>query len=760
MRLQRSKKAQTLIMMLLVASICMTVMGFIVYRVSTSTLTEEAQDAYKVSLLRTQDRVESYFKQMDQAVLQFEKLPALDTFSKLNGQDQKLDLVTLRDTIVRMYSSIDDVDNVALYSVGDKKLIGTSQQVTAAQEEYTEVIAKFESLRTEKAFFTIPVNQSPTSIYIRKLPIFQEEKTAYLLFHINQRFFDHILGTYDNVKGNYFILDQDGSLMQNRGKLTMEQLLEGLSTYHQDESSLTSSDLFITQLKASYNGWVFGFAIPKDDFFTKMNRIRNLAFLLAGLLLAAAAVGAILTTNRLWKGWSEIVKLVNDTSSTTELKDAEQHPGERDEFSAIYEKMHQIKESRDELKEQLNEWRPEVRDLFIRNMLRKGLRSQEDWSRLEQYHIQVCLDAYSCFCIEIDQYKSMKDLYTDVDLYYFRYGISKVIKEVIEEHGAGVVTEHGEGRFLALFSLEEPSIVEAQRQFHHNAEIMRDFIKQYFPFTVSIGMSLVRKDYAYLGIASEEAEEALKHKLVAGANEVIPFEAYRREPEAGSLDAEPLPVSFRELENDIIYAIQAWDVELAYAYADRLNMLQGIKTLNYHWLHNKLTEMILSIYWTVNKTKRHASTELFMNKLAQLATLEDWIACLKSDVIAPLIESLQLTHTEHMQRVAQQTLAYIEAHNEEDPRLEDLCKIANVPASIIRQALKEVHEATYSDLVLISRIDKAQNWLKQTEMNIEEIASRLQYSNAQNFSRIFKKVVGIPPGQYRKEMKNEQNDYS
>ncbi|NQX63410.1 helix-turn-helix domain-containing protein [Paenibacillus qinlingensis] len=758
MRLQRSKKAQTLIMMLLVASICMTVMGFVMYRVATGTLTEEAQNAYKVSLLRTQDRVESYFKQMDQAVLQFEKLPALETFSKLNGLNQKLDLVTLRDTIVRMYSSIDDVDNVALYSVGDKKLIGTSQQVTAAQDEYAEVIAKFESLHTEKAFFTIPVNQSPTSVYVRKLPIFQEEKTAYILFHINQRFFDHILGTYDNVKGNYFILDQDGVLMQNRGKLSKEQLLAGLSPSRQDES-FASSHLFITQLKASNNGWVFGFAIMNDEFFTKINRIRNLAFLLAGCLLAVAAIGAFLTTNRLWRGWSDIVKLVNDTSSTTERKDVQRHPGEQlDEFGAIYEKMHQIKESRDELNVQVNAWRPEVRDLFIRNMLRKGLRSQEDRNRLEQYHIQLYQGAYSCFCIEIDQYKSMMDLYTDVDLYYFRYGISKVIKEVMDEHGTGVVTEHGEGRFLALFSLEESVIGEAQQQFLHYAEIMRDFIKQYFPFTVSIGISLVRKDYAYLGIASEEAEATLKHKLVAGANEVIPFEAYRGEPETGSLDAEPLPVLFRELENDIIYAIQAWDLELAYSYADRLNMLQGIRTLNYHWLHNKLTEMILSIYWTINKTKRHASTELFMNKLSQLATLEDWIACLKFDVIALLIESLKLTHNEHMQRVAQQTIAYIEAHNEEDPRLEDLCKIANVPASIVRQALKEVHEATYSDLVLISRIDKAQNWLKHTEMNIEEIASRLQYSNAQNFSRIFKKVVGIPPGQYRKEMKNEQSD--
>jgi len=56
---------------------------------------------------------------------------------------------------------------------------------------------------------------------------------------------------------------------------------------------------------------------------------------------------------------------------------------------------------------------------------------------------------------------------------------------------------------------------------------------------------------------------------------------------------------------------------------------------------------------------------------------------------------------------------------------------------------------TFTELVLQERIERAKEWLQAGLMNVDEIARRLQYSNAQNFSRTFKKLVGMPPGQYR-----------
>jgi AraC-like DNA-binding protein len=757
MRLQRSKKAQTLIIMLLLASLCITAMGYTVYRVATNTLTQEVQSAYHVSLQRTQDRVESYFRQIDQSVLQFEKLPALESLIIPGKEENNLEILTLLETMLRIQTSIDDVDNIALYRLSNKRLYSTNHQVSAFQNDYEAVISKFEALNKDAAFFNTIVKKAPTTIYIRKLPIFMGTKPLFIIVHLNQQFFDHILGSTDEVKGNYFILDESGQMLQNRGTLDSASLMKNVVP-EITQGQAPSSELFVALLPPSYKGWTFGFAIPSDELFTKINRIRNVVFILAGILLALAALVTILSTNRLWRGWSDIVTLLDDAAVQPDKEaGANGRKPRDDEFRSIYGKMQHIKETRDELKEQVKELTPEIREAFIRNMLHKGLRSQEDLDKCVRYQIPLLSGGYSCFCVEIDQYKSMTGLYSEVDLYYFGYGLSMVIQEVIDGKGKGVVSGSGEGRYLALISLAdqdtEPGAVKASVQ--EAACTIRDFIEQYFPFTVSIGISLMRKDYAYLSLSSQEAEDALKHKLVTGTNEVIPIDEFQKEDTEGQTTA--LPVSFRELENDVIYAIRSLDPGLAYRYIDRLNTLQGLRTLSYQWLQSQLTEMVFSIYRTIGSSLRKPPVEPLMAELMQLATLEEWIGWLKAHAIDLLCADLQQEHMEHMQKVATQLSAYIHEHNEEDLRLESCCKALNVPTSIGKQALKEVHDTTFSDFLLHSRIVKAQDWLLHSEMSVDEMSSRLQYSNAQNFSRTFKKIVGVPPGQYRKDIRKQLN---
>lgn len=757
MQLQRSKKVQTLIIMLLLASLCITAMGYTVYIVATNTLTQEVQSAYHVSLQRTQDRVESYFRQIDQSVLQFEKLPALESLITTGKEENNLEILTLLETMLRIQTSIDDVDNIALYRLSNKRLYSTNHQVTDFQNDYEAVIGKFEAMNKDTAFFNTIVKKAPTAIYIRKLPIFQASKPLYMILHLNQQFFDHILGSTDEVKGNYFILDESGQMLQNRGTLDSASLmLNVVPEITHGQSS--SRELFVAHLPPSYKGWIFGFAIPNDELFTKINRIRNVVFILAGILLAMAALVTILSTNRLWRGWSDIVTLLDDATVQSDKEEGVSKRAPRDdEFRSIYDKMQHIKETRDELKEQVKVLTPEIREAFIRNMLHKGLRSQEDLDKCERYQIPLLAGGYGCLCVEIDQYKSMTGLYSEVDLYYFGYGLSMVIQEVIDGKGKGVVSSCGEGRFLALISLPDDGLGQGavKASVQDAASTIRDFIEQYFPFTVSIGISLVRKDYAYLSLSSQEAEDALKHKLVTGTNEVIPIDEFQQEDNEGQTTA--LPVSFRELENDVIYAIRSLDPALAYRYTDQLSTLQGLRSLNYQWLQSQLTEMVFSIYRTIGSSLRKPPVEPLMVELMQLSTLEEWIGWLKINVIDLLCADLQQEHMEHMHKVASQLSIYIHEHNEADLRLEGCCKALNVPTSIGKQALKEVHDTTFSDYLLHSRIVKAQNWLLHSDMSVDEMASRLQYSNAQNFSRTFKKTVGVPPGQYRKEVR-EQSD--
>jgi AraC-like DNA-binding protein len=58
---------------------------------------------------------------------------------------------------------------------------------------------------------------------------------------------------------------------------------------------------------------------------------------------------------------------------------------------------------------------------------------------------------------------------------------------------------------------------------------------------------------------------------------------------------------------------------------------------------------------------------------------------------------------------------------------------------------------TFSDYVAEYRMNIAKEWLETTTMRLAEIAERLNYSNTTAFIRIFRKVVGMTPGQYREQ---------
>lgn len=57
------------------------------------------------------------------------------------------------------------------------------------------------------------------------------------------------------------------------------------------------------------------------------------------------------------------------------------------------------------------------------------------------------------------------------------------------------------------------------------------------------------------------------------------------------------------------------------------------------------------------------------------------------------------------------------------------------------------------------RIDRAIEYLRSTDMTIEEIARFVGYSNGNYFSKVFSKRVGMPPGQFRESKHAVPVDY-
>ena len=84
------------------------------------------------------------------------------------------------------------------------------------------------------------------------------------------------------------------------------------------------------------------------------------------------------------------------------------------------------------------------------------------------------------------------------------------------------------------------------------------------------------------------------------------------------------------------------------------------------------------------------------------------------------------------------------------PSLEAMAALENMSArTFIRRLALE--QQRYQHLLDEAREERACWLLRQTELSIEGIASRLGYADTSNFSRTFKRWLGCTPRQFRQQ---------
>jgi len=92
---------------------------------------------------------------------------------------------------------------------------------------------------------------------------------------------------------------------------------------------------------------------------------------------------------------------------------------------------------------------------------------------------------------------------------------------------------------------------------------------------------------------------------------------------------------------------------------------------------------------------------------------------------------------------------WIETSPAHIPSIEDVAKRLNTTSRTLHRKLKK-EGMSYRGIVDKVRTNKAQAYLKNTELSILEISSLLSYNDSSNFSRAFSKWTGMSPKNYRK----------
>jgi AraC-like DNA-binding protein len=93
--------------------------------------------------------------------------------------------------------------------------------------------------------------------------------------------------------------------------------------------------------------------------------------------------------------------------------------------------------------------------------------------------------------------------------------------------------------------------------------------------------------------------------------------------------------------------------------------------------------------------------------------------------------------------------AYIQEHQGEDVRLSDVAKAVNMSSFYFCKVFRRATGINFTDYLARVRIEKSKNLLLNPNLRISEIAFEVGFQSLTHFNRVFRKLVGQSPTDYR-----------
>ena len=110
-------------------------------------------------------------------------------------------------------------------------------------------------------------------------------------------------------------------------------------------------------------------------------------------------------------------------------------------------------------------------------------------------------------------------------------------------------------------------------------------------------------------------------------------------------------------------------------------------------------------------------------------------------------EGRLVTDGKPMQRIQK----FIERNYRKSPTLEEAAKKALLSPKYVSRKFKQEMHQTFSDYKIGLKMEQAKKLLHGTSLGVAQIAYKVGYENAESFMKMFKKILGYTPTEYRQK---------
>jgi two-component system response regulator YesN len=408
------------------------------------------------------------------------------------------------------------------------------------------------------------------------------------------------------------------------------------------------------------------------------------------------------------------------------------------------------------LEQQLIRSMPVLVDKFLNDLVRDNSYSLEEIrEKLSFFKIDLPEDAYTVLMIiEIDNYGEYAGKVSEKECQFRKLLLTNRISNAVSGLSKSILFKCQDNQFVLILSMscgreaagkpakavKNASISIAQR--------IQSLIAEELESDISIGISRPKSSILQLPGAFEEARTAVRNKLFTGYRSLIHID----DVEDAKHVSYPLLL---EREKELTVYIETCDKEnigkkLAEIYALLKNGgIGNTETARMFSLKLALSVKQLAL-------ENSGSTEEFMSSLNELyrevtacETLSGMMEKLEG-VICGVADYLDQKRQSKHHKMMEKARSFINMNYDRDISLEEAAEYIDISPGYFSQLFRQYTGESFLQYLTNYRLEIAKTLLNRQDLRVYEVAGRVGFNDVKYFDKVFRKVVGVTPSEYKK----------
>ncbi len=557
----------------------------------------------------------------------------------------------------------------------------------------------------------------------------------------------------DGKKG-YVVINVQTKAIENMLKTLYNPKVSFIRIYDSQKMAVVdypnkdSDQMIITKFESSYTKWNYEGGFSNGDLFTVISFASSIWVKLGIIVSFLGILSIIYLTRKNYSPLEEIVARIGTLSLHKQEKDFKKFS----EFRMIESAISNIMNKNSQYQKQIKEDTQLRKSHFFYEVI-EGIRhiSDKEWQdEIKKYGVPVIYRESIVLSVEIDHYVSFCNDYSANDQYLIKYAFVNVINEILNSNLFFLLGEWTSAKHYTCILLMDSLSVDRQNRMRDSCQDLIQWIRDHFHMSVTVGIGKEVFDIADIPLSYKGAQTVLKFKSVLGIGRIL---------DSAEVEDYTSDMLFQHLERvrGIVYAFRTFDEDwrnLCHNLFDQLRKQvlpidDIVSLLNYfiYQLDRNVTEYtpeLLEIW----KTQGFAP---LIHALDHLETLDE-IQQVFEQQLSQIFELMYVTREKktHHQMI-RKVREYIQLnYTNSELSLDHLSSEFGINPKYLSQLFKDEFGERFIDFVISLRLDHAKKLLMETDKQVQEISVEVGYENVISFSRIFKKLTGLSPGEYRK----------